>query len=57
MLFIIWSINLNFCVILDYKNSKFKDLIDDIVIDIWFFLKIANMKDIKRKCNSIVNFS
>ena len=33
MLFTIWFINLNFYVILDYKNSKFKDLIDDIAID------------------------
>ena len=57
MLFIIWSINLNFYVILDYKNSKFKDLIDDITIDLWFSWKFASMEDIRRKYNSMMNFS
>ena len=57
MLFIIWFINLNFYVILDYKNSKFKDFIDDIVIDLWSFWNFANIKDTRRKCNSIVNLS
>ena len=50
MLFIIWSINLNFYVILNYKNSKFKDLIDDITIDL-------NIEDIRKKYNPIMNFS
>ena len=57
MLFTIWFINLNFYVILDYKNSKSKNLIDDIPIDIWSFLNFANMEDIRRKCNPIMNFS
>ena len=57
MLFIIWFINLNFYVILDYKNSKFKNLIDDITIDLWSYWKFANMKDIRRKCNPMVNLS
>ena len=57
MLFTIWFINLNFYVILDYKNSKFKNLIDNIPIDIWSFLNFANMEDISRKCNPIMNFS
>ena len=56
MLFIIWSINLNFCVILDYKNSKFKDLIDDITINLWFSWNFASMEDIRRIYNSMVNF-
>ena len=56
MLFIIWSINLNFCVILDYKYSKFKDLIDDITINLWFSWNFASMEDIRRIYNSMVNF-
>ena len=55
MLFTIWFINLNFYIILDYKNSKFKDLIDDITIDLWSFWNFANMEDIRKKCNSMVN--
>ena len=57
MLFIIWSINLNFYVILDYKNSKFKDLIDDIIIDLWSSWNFVNMEDITKKYNPMVNFS
>ena len=57
MLFTIWFINVNFYVILDYKNSKFINLIDNIPIDIWSFLNFANMEDIRRKCNPIMNFS
>ena len=57
MLFIIWFINLNFYVILDYKNSKFKNLIDDIAIDLWSYWNFANMKDIRRKCNPMMNLS
>ena len=57
MLYIIWSINLNFYVILDYKNSKFKDLINDITIDLWPSWKFANTVDIRRKCNPMVNLS
>ena len=57
ILFFIWSINLNFYVILDYKNSKFKDLIDDITIDFWSSWNFASMKNIRRKYNLMVNFS
>ena len=57
MLFTIWFINLNFYVILDYKNSKFKDLIDNIAIDLWSFWNFANMKNLRRKYNPMVNLS
>ena len=57
MLFIIWSINLNFYLIIDYKNSKFKDLIDDITIDFGYSWNFASMEDIRRKYNPMVNFS
>ena len=55
MLFTLWFISLKFYVILDYKNSKFKDLIDDIAINLWYFWNLANIKDIRRKCNPMVN--
>ena len=55
MLFTLWFISLKFYVILDYKNSKFKDLIDDIAINLWYFWNLANMEDIRRKCNPMVN--
>ena len=57
MLFTIWFINLNFYVILDYKNSKFKDLIDDIIIDIWYFWIFVSTEYIRKKCNSMVDLS
>ena len=57
MLFTIWFIDLNFYVILDYKNSKFKDLIDNIAIDLWSFWNFANMKNLRRKYNPMVNLS
>ena len=57
MLFTIWFINLKFYVILDYKNSKFKDLTDNIVIDLCSFWNFASVKDIRRKYNPIVNLS
>ena len=38
------------CIILGYKNLKFKDLIDDIAINLWFSWNFVNMEDIKRKC-------
>ena len=45
-------------IILDYKNSKFKYLIDDIAIDLWSSWNFASMKDIrKNKCNPIVDLS
>ena len=36
------------CIILDYKNLKFKYLIDDLVIDFCFSGKFSSMKDIIR---------
>ena len=45
------------CLILDYKNLKFKYLIDDIVIDFLSFENFTSMKDIKRKYNPIVDQS
>ena len=56
MLFIIWFINLNFYVILEYKNSKFKDLIDDITINFLFLWNFGNVEDIRKKYSPIVNF-
>ena len=57
MLFTIWFINLNFNVIFYYKNSKYKNLFDDISIALWYFWNFTNMEDIKRKYNLIVNLS
>ena len=34
MLFTIQSKNLSLCIILNYKNFKFKDLINDLIIDL-----------------------
>ena len=42
-------------IILDYKNPKFKYLIDDIIIDLWSSWNFANVEDIRRKCNPMVN--
>ena len=42
-------------MILDYKNLKFKHLIKDMTIDLWFSEKFANIKDIKKKCYSMMN--
>ena len=39
------------CIILDYKNSKFEYLIDDIVIDFLSSWNFASKEDLKRKCN------
>ena len=57
MLFTIWFINLNFYIILDHKNLKYKNLFDDIAIHFLSFWNFANVEDIKRKCNSMVNLS
>ena len=43
MLFTIQLVNLFFMIILNYKNLKFKHLIDDIVIDFDIFKNFANM--------------
>ena len=45
------------CKILNYKNLKFKYLIDDIVIDLRFSRNFVNMQDIRRKCNLMMNLS
>ena len=39
------------------QNLKFKYLIDDIDIDIWYFGNFASMKDIRRKCNLMMDLS
>ena len=57
ILFTIRSINLFLCIILDYKNLKFKHLIDDIAIDLYSFENFANMKHIRRKCNPTANYA
>ena len=36
---------------------KFKHLIDDIAVYIWFSRNFASMEDIRRKCNPIKNLS
>ena len=57
MLFIIWFINLFLCIILDYKNSKFKYLIDDIALDFLCSWNFTSMKDIRRKYSLMVDLS
>ena len=32
-------------------------MIDDIAIDLWYFLNFANIEDIRKKCNPMVNLS
>ena len=55
ILFIIWSINLFLCIILDYKSLKYKHLIDEVAINLWYFKNFANMKYVrKKKCNLMV---
>ena len=44
------------CIILDYKNMKFKHLINDIVIDLWSSENFTSIKDIKIKCNLMMDF-
>ena len=45
------------CIILNYKNLKFKHLIDYIEIDIWSSENFASIKDIRRKYNLMVGLS
>ena len=45
------------CIILDYNNLQFKQLIDDIVNNLWSFRNFASMENITRKCNPIVDLS
>ena len=44
------------CVMLDYKNLQFKQLIDDIAIDFLFSGNFASIEDIRRKYNLVVDF-
>ena len=44
-------------IILDYKNLKFKHFVDDLTIDICFSGNFESMKDIKRKCNIMIDLS
>ena len=55
MLFTIEFINWFFITILDYKNYKFKHLINDITLDLWFFGNFVIMKNIRKKCNIMVD--
>ena len=48
MLFTIWFLNLFLCIILDYKNLKFKHVVDNIVINFWSFKNFTNIKDRKK---------
>ena len=45
------------CIILKYKNLQFKQFIDDISLDFWFFRNFASMEDIRRIYNSIMDLS
>ena len=45
------------CIILDYKNLKFKYLIDDITIDFWSSRNFTSIEDLRRKCNPMVDLS
>ena len=57
MLFTIWHITYFSFIILDYKNLKFKHLIDIVVINFRFFIIFASIEDIKRRYNLIVDLS
>ena len=57
MLFTIWPITYFSFIILDYKNLKFKHLIDNVVINFRSFIIFASIKDIRRRCNLIVDLS
>ena len=57
MLFTIWIINLFYIHNFRLQNLKFKHLIDDMTIDFWSSINFANMKDTRRKYNSIVDLS
>ena len=57
ILFIIQFLIYFLCIILDYRNLKFKYLINDIPIDFCSFGNFASLKDIRRKCNRMMNLS
>ena len=39
------------------KKYKFKYLVDNMIIDLWFFGNFLSIENIKRKCNLTVEFS
>ena len=43
------------CIIFDNKNSKFKELSNDIAIDISSFWNFANTEDLRRKRNPMMD--
>ena len=45
------------CIILDYKNFQFKQLIDGIAIDLSSSGNFASMVDIRRKYNPMIDLS
>ena len=45
------------CIILDYKNLKFKYLIDDIAINFLSSINFTSIEDLRRKCNPMVDLS
>ena len=59
IIFTEWSISflLLLYIIIDYKNLKFKHLIDDITIDFLFLRNFASMDDMRSKYNLIVDLS
>ena len=59
MLFMLLTHMSNFLPIryIYYKNLQFKQLIDNIAIDFWSSKNFACMKDVKRKCNPMINLS
>ena len=57
LLFIIRFINLFLYIIKGYKNLKFKYLIDNITINIWYSWNFVSMEDIIKKMQSINRFT
>ena len=45
------------CIILNYKNLQFKKFIDNIAIDLYSSRNLASMKDIRERCNPMVDLS
>ena len=54
-IYIYWECIL--CIILDYKNLKFKYLFDIIDIDFWSSKNFMNIEDMRRKYNPNVDLS
>ena len=48
---------ISLCIILDYKNLKYKHLIYDITIGLWFSENFASIEDIIKKYNTMVDLS